>query len=96
MEREKMDAGRWKAVSVCAACLRGIAATKRYARYLHAITALVEKLERAVTADDEHAAQDAYIDLQNLCNHSDALDAEIHRAILDCLNRATTALWPIT
>jgi hypothetical protein len=48
----------------------------------------------AIQANDKAGAQNAYLDLQTLCNHTDALDAEIHRAILDCLNRATSALRP--
>ncbi len=42
----------WTVVSGCAACLRGVAATKRYARYQHAIAAIAERLTTAAEAED--------------------------------------------
>jgi hypothetical protein len=83
----------WTVVSGCAACLRGVAARKRYAQHQHAVAAVAERLTRAARAEDIEAARAAYIDAQNIGNHGDALDAEIHRAICDCLNRAADALW---
>jgi hypothetical protein len=83
-----------EAISSCAVCLRALANTKRYDRYRHAILSLVEALEKGLAANDTSMIQDVHTDLQTVCRHSDALDAEIHRSILNCLNRATSVVWP--
>lgn len=86
----------WTKLSACAACLRGIAKTRRYHRYQASLESAIERLDASIEARDLSAARTAYLSFETLCDRRDALDAEVHRAILDCLNIVAQTLWRTT